>query len=583
MTYSGLFAQTTFTQLTQSPAAAAPGDSRSVHVVDIDMDGFDDLYITNGPSGGAPDFMYFNNGLGILNPFLGGAPVQASLSSVGATVADADNNGQNDIFLTTWYGQDNQLYLRGALGQYNTLSFLGGSYSEAAAWGDYNNDGLLDLYVSNSAGNLRNKLYINQGDLGFPPPFLLLDPVDAGDATDDQAPSRGVSWIDYDNDGDLDIFVCNEENMPNALYRNNGDGTFTRILEAGDLFALDRGSMSASWGDINNDGRPDLFIANAGYFQPQANQMFINNGDGTFTAHSGPWDTDGGCSYSSSFADYDCDGDLDLVVTNGFCGGQIVNFLYLNDGQGNFTKDETSIPDLNTPCSFGAAWGDLNHDGYPDLVIATCRNTAQSPLPVNLLWRNDGNGNNWLKVRTIGVYSNAGGVGARLRLKTVINGQAVRQMRDISAQTGYCSQNSLTAHFGLGDAEQADSLIIEWPSGMIQYFTDVAAGQTLIAIEETPSSLKDAADPAPDWKLYPNPVADRLGIRGHFPRGAAPLEMSILDINGRRHWNRSISELPEGVWEERIDLTGQNLPSGAYILQLRSALWQDSKVFVVAR
>src|SRR6185503_8191321 len=122
----------------------------------------------------------------------------------------------------------------------------------------------------------------------------------------------------------------------------------------------------------------------------------INDGSGNFSeVTNGDLVTDGGCSFSSSFEDYDNDGDIDIAVSNGFCDGTIQNFLYQNDGEGNFTRDLNSITDLNTPCSYGCAWGDANNDGFPDLVFATCNNNSL-PDPVDLYYLNSGNGNHWI-------------------------------------------------------------------------------------------------------------------------------------------------------------------------------------------
>ncbi|MEK7256849.1 MAG: CRTAC1 family protein, partial [Bacteroidota bacterium] len=257
-----------------------------------------------------------------------------------------------------------------------------------------------------------------------------------------------------DGDGDLDLYVSNEENQPDNLYRNDGGGTFTKLTNADGAPGLsNRSSMSSSWGDVDNDGDLDLFVANSEFLVAQNNQLFKNDGDGTFTEiTTGQLVTDGGCSYGSNFEDYDNDGDLDLAAANGYCNGQIVNFLYQNDGQGNFSRDHESIENLTTPCSYGAAWGDVNNDGFPDLVIATCKNSSGAPLPSDLFYLNNGNCNNWLKIKLQGTTSNRSAIGAKVWVKATIGGQQVTQLREISAQSGYCGQNSLVAHFGLGDA-----------------------------------------------------------------------------------------------------------------------------------
>ena len=236
--------------------------------------------------------------------------------------------------------------------------------------------------------------------------------------------------------------------------------------------------------DLNNDGFLDLFVGNSANFAPQNNRLFINNGNGGFmAAAAGPINSDGGCSFGSAFSDYHNDGDLDLFVANGFCSGLIFNYLYQNDGTGVFSRDQTSLPIYLTSCSFGAAWGDLNDDGFPDLVVANCKKNAAAALPNHSVFMNNGNENHWLKIKLIGMVSNQAAIGAQIRVKATINGQSVTQLRDISAQSGYCGQNSLTAHFGFGKGTQIDSIHIKWPSGLIQPLGSTAVDQTITVVE----------------------------------------------------------------------------------------------------
>lgn len=309
--------------------------------------------------------------------------------------------------------------------------------------------------------------------------------IESSNLTMDFNPSRGVSWIDYNNDGLVDLFVCNENDVPNLLYLNKGLGIFEKITEAGDLMDKNYGTMSASWGDINNDGLPDLFLANAGYFKEQPNQLFINEGEGRFSVMNGPWEDDGGCSYSSSFADFDNDGDLDLIVTNGYCQGETKNFLYLNDGKGNFTRDYSSIKDLDTPCSYGVAWGDITQNGFPDLVIATCQSVSGSEIQSNQVWLNQGNENNWIKFSLTGTISNRDAIGAQIRIKSIIDGNCVWQTRWIQTQSGYCSQNSLKVHFGIKNGVKVETVTILWPSGIVQTLHDLPCNKTYNILEES--------------------------------------------------------------------------------------------------
>ncbi|MFN8368102.1 MAG: FG-GAP-like repeat-containing protein [Candidatus Kapaibacterium sp.] len=475
-----------FTKVTTGEIVQTTSDSRSVNLIDINNDGYDDIVISNGPKAGAKNHLFINNGKGTFTTILDNPLVQDSAPFDGATFADIDNDGDIDAFFVTWYGKPNYFYINNGNGSFtrDILAFqdINSTYSETAAWADYNNDGYVDLLITNSAGDKRNLLFKNNGNGTF-------QRITEGDITNDSYTSRGITWVDYDNDGDMDVFVVNEENTPNTLYRNDGNSSFTRIFNS-PLTEQSYSSMSSSWADTDNDGDFDVVVSNSGFYTPQANQYYLNNGNGEFTeVTDSPIHTDGGCSYSSSFADYDNDGDVDLVITNGFCNGTIENFLYNNDGSGKFTRDTQSIPDLRTACSYGCAWGDLNNDGFPDLVIASCQNKATSPLPSNQMYINHGNTNTWLKLNIIGMQSNKSAIGASIKVLATINGKKVWQTRDVSTQTGYCSQNSLTVHFGLGTATIVDSIIVRFPSGSISTLQNISTNQQISITENTNTSV----------------------------------------------------------------------------------------------
>ena len=246
-----------------------------------------------------------------------------------------------------------------------------GGLSLGTAWGDYDNDGDLDLFVVNH-GLQNDFLYSNNGDGTFTK--VTTDPAVTGGGS-----GSGASWGDYDNDGDLDLFVANRGN--NFLYTNNGNGTFTKVTD--DPIVTDGGdSWGGSWGDYDNDGDLDLFVANQ-IPGGQNNFLYTNNGDGTFNkVTTGPVVSDGGSSQGASWGDYDNDGDLDLIVANvGFEN----NFLYANNGDGSFTAVNTGPVVTNGGESYGSSWGDYDNDGDLDLFVA---NFNQN----NFLYANNGNG-----------------------------------------------------------------------------------------------------------------------------------------------------------------------------------------------
>ncbi|MCF8246134.1 MAG: CRTAC1 family protein [Saprospiraceae bacterium] len=544
-----------FEKITTGPLVTTPADSRSVNFVDIADDDVDDIFISNGPQAGAKNLLYLNDGTGNFSEVSGDDIVSHSQPFDGTTFADFDNDGYLDAYVVTWYGVKNYLYRGGGDAWFIYDGAAAPSnvstYSETASWGDYDNDGFVDLYVTNSGGNKKNMLFHNEGGTAF-------SQVTAGAPVNDAHTSRSANWVDYDNDGDLDLFVSNEENEPDDLYRNDGGGIFNKIT-TGAPGQSNRSSMSSSWGDVDNDGDLDLFVANAAFFAPQLNQLFKNNGDGTFTeVTTGQLVTENSCSYGSNFGDYDNDGDLDLVVSNGYCNGNILNFLYQNDGSGNFTRDLASIPDLATPCSYGAAWGDVNNDGFLDLGIATCKNGSSSPLPPNQFFLNNGDDHNWLKIKLIGTVSNRSAIGARVWVTANIGGQMVTQMREISAQSGYCGQNSLTAHFGLGDAENIDEIRVKFLGGQDTTFSIIATNQLLKITEnqlpnDTKSTIKELA-----VNVFPNPASDTFWVEVENFKLTNELNLRFTDSAGRvifeKKYKKVGSPLTESFSKKRLGM-----------------------------
>jgi hypothetical protein len=440
---------------------------------------------------------------------------------------------------------------------------------------DHDADGDLDLYVANSgngtAGTADNLFYRNDGGGAFAP--IAGEPLVGEGAT-----SRQASWADYDNDGDVDMFLANEGGENNRLFRNLLAETGTATFEDLDLAPVttDGGeSWSGSWGDFDNDGDLDLVVANWG----NTNNFLYRNelvetGTATFVsitdqrpAQNTGWTT------SSAWGDWDNDADLDLLLTNGRGAGtvRLKNYFYRNDG-GVLNRDRSSVAEQDSSFSYGAAWGDYDGDGDLDLAVANWFGSAEA----NYLYRNEAqaNGNHWLRIRCTGVASNRSGIGCRITVTATVGGSPVTQIREISGSDGYCSQ-TLEAHFGLADATQAETVAVRWPNGAVQVLNAVAADQVLEIVESAEVGVAEPSRGAAWARLgpaVPNPFRGATSLEWATLR-AGDARLVVVDAAGRRV--RSLAGGPAGrgthraVWDGADD-AGRPVAGGVYFVRLEA-------------
>jgi hypothetical protein len=471
-------AQITFTKITTGAIATDTGGFTRCVWGDFHNSGFLDLFVCNY---NGTNVYYQNNGDGTFAKITTGDPVQDPDFHTGTAGADFDNDGHLDLLAAAGIGAPSarplKLYQNNGDGTFNRLS--GGvvtnqlGFFDAATWADYDNDGFVDLFVTdngpNNVGNT-NLLFHNNGDGTF-------TKVTSGPVVNLIGVGWCALWADYDNDGFDDLLVINLVNSGhNFLYHNNRDGTFTQNIT--NLVARDiwqSGAQGAAWGDYDNDGLPDLYVTDNYTSTGQRNRLYHNNGNGAFTAVASPPSPSGSFLNGVAWGDYDNDGYLDLFMASS--PGN--DALYHNNGDGTFTQILTGNP-VSDSGGFSCAWMDYDNDGFLDLFV-----TREAPTG-NLLYHNGGNTNAWLEVKLVGTVSNRSAIGAKVRVHATIGGKTFWQLREINTGGGWNSV-PLVAHFGLGDATNADIVRIEWPSGLVQEFQNVAPKQILTYTE--PSRL----------------------------------------------------------------------------------------------
>jgi hypothetical protein len=441
---------------------------------DFNNDGWVDLFMSSATKYS----IYTNCGDGtfneVTNHILGGDMGGGGTNggTAGAAWADLDNDGWLDLAVGSFPGSV-FIYRNLGNGQFQRLTATQFPVPQnlitfTTAWGDYDNDGFIDLFVptaTSSFGGSNDLLYHNNGDGTF-------SSITNSIVTQDNAAGQSAIWGDYNNDGKLDLFATEVSGGRNLLYQNNGGGNFTKVLNA---VSLEGGSSGgAVWADFDNDGYLDLFVGNFG----GNSFLYHNNGNGTFTKILNSPVVQDGESGGCVAVDFDNDGWIDLVVP------AATNHLYHNNGDGTFTRVTTgplvttAFPNWGGNNSFASA--DVNRDGFPDLLLVDNGGISQ-------LYLNNGNSNNWLTIRCEGRISNRAAIGAKIRIKATIMGKSIWQLRQISGGGLVYAQSEMAASFGLGDATNVDVVRIEWPSGIVQELTNVAPRQFLTIKE--PSRL----------------------------------------------------------------------------------------------
>jgi hypothetical protein len=480
-----------------------------VVMFDYDLDGDEDLFFVDGAripgyTGEEPRSRLFRNDGGRFVDRTEASGIHVAGYGSGGTAGDVDNDGDLDLFITQ-FGAD-QLFLNQGDGTFVDGTARAGVadplWSSSAAFADTDRDGDLDLYVANyvdfsfaafrpcvdpksgvtgycgpqAYNGLPDRFYRNQGDGTFE------DTTQAAGFGGAVGPGLGVVFGDIDNDLWPDLYVANDA-KPNFLFHNLGNGTFEDLSLLSGTALSGTGRAEAGMGvdmdDYDGDGLMDIVVTN---FELETNGLYRNLGAGTFSDNrfiaqiAEP--SLNFLAFGVDFADFDQDGDLDLVIANGHVndnaaehlpGSQYAqrNQVFENLGNGRFREDTATGMDV-VRVSRALATGDLDGDGDLDVVIVDSNDLAE-------VYENVGQNGHRLSVELQGSKSNRNGIGARLELAA--GGRT--QIRDVRTASSFQAQNALAAHFGLGKSESADRLTVKWPGGKIQVFAQLPADRRI--------------------------------------------------------------------------------------------------------
>ncbi|MBZ0204077.1 MAG: FG-GAP-like repeat-containing protein [Ignavibacteria bacterium] len=535
---------------------------------------------------------------------------------------DYDNDGDLDLAVTPYndgcqsctypillYRNDGGTFTRiltGPIAAEMTRGF-------GCTWGDYDNDGWLDLFVSTGNQNpLNNLLFHNEGSGNF-------TKVTSGSIVNETSSSSGCAWLDYDKDGWLDLFVVNGLSQSDFLYHNNGNGTFTKVTSGSIVNDASYG-RGCGIGDYDNDGWPDIFVAN---YYGQNDFLYRNTGNGTFVLTSNVIPSDNANGSGGTFGDYDNDGWLDLFVTNNSSN----NRLYHNNGNGTFSIASSSLPNNESgPNSFGCSWFDYDNDGRLDLYVVnwgpsfmyknngagnftrimdeviseSTFGISPSYTDINLDGKleifNANNGlngspqndiiyqincpvGNYIGIKLKGCTLNKSGIGARVTVKA---GGSI-YIRELTGGQGCLTQNMLYQHIGIGSAATIDSVIVKWTTGAVQKVSNVNINQYILVDECTVGLISNTTEIPEKFSLkqnYPNPFNPLTRIMFDLPE-ASNVILKLYDNTGKEILAMLNEELKAGTYT--FELNGSNLSSGVYFYKITAGSNVDTKKMVLVK
>lgn len=611
-TFLNLLAFNSFAQTTFSSVAIPSGIDFHCYVkemgggcafFDLNNDGFEDVYLTSARE---QDGLFLNDGTGAFTNITVAAGLQntENIGSMGVVTGDIDNDGDRDIFITTKKEQHSYLFLNNGDSTFTDISLGSGiavdsSWGYTASFGDYNNDGFLDIYVGNYLDTIgfildsnsviagyqhqcgANTLWLNNGNLTF---TNIANAVNA----DETGCNLSTVFTDYDHDQDMDIMNANDFGIwvsPNALLTNDyPNNTFIDNSVSANFNAAIYG-MGIAVGDYDHDADLDYYITNIG-----RNLLYQNNGNGTFN------DVDSAAGVSNTFViqdstyttgwgtgfmDIDNDGFEDLMVANGYI--QVIDLfetalydydkLYYNNGDGTFSDISAAAGVEDPTVSRGFAYADYDNDGDIDMLMAPVTNSLFF-IRKSILYQNDlNNSNNWLQIKLQGTMSNRDGFGTHI----YIHSGTEIWVQEINSGGSHGSQHSSIAHIGLGTNSNVDSLVFLWPSGLRQTLYNVSSGQKLTVVEGVTTSIHELETSKTQWAIFPNPTKNQLTIE--LQTGLLEGSIQICNALGQIVYQQNILPNQTSI---PLFVKDMKLTAGIYHVHLQTTAGKSTRSFVVA-
>lgn len=470
-----VLSQTGFTEASDKLANQFVNSATAMGVADMNGDGLDDIIRLHSTTQLVIEHQTLN---GNFEGQITGIDTPLSIWSI--CIDDLDKNGANDVFLGVGHSPHAIVWADESGKDYN-IEYLEGPaiLCQGANFADIDADGDSDLFICNDNGS--NFIYRNDGnqEMTYDVNMLNTNTTPASDNSGNYA----SMWTDYDNDGDTDLYISkcrlgitniNDPRRINQLWENDGNGNFTDVAEARGLRPLAQ-SWLTDFADIDNDGDLDAFMVN----HDTTSRLYENDGTGHFTditssAGFSPAIDNITIGLQAQFMDFDGDTFVDLMITS----SQGSYKYFRNNGDKTFSVIFGAFQTLDNMHSF--ALGDLNNDGFIDLITGYGQGYNSPTTIADKLFLNDGNSNNWSKIRLRGTNSNINGIGARIEA----HGDWGIMVREVRSGVSYGVTSSLTTHFGLGTASSIDRLVIKWPSGRVQTVNNPNINQTLLIEED---------------------------------------------------------------------------------------------------